>query len=75
MLMGESDPVGGAANPDLLRIGDVMRITRLSRSTVYSLMRDGTFPKPRKLTSRLRAWDAADVRAWSRQRPRVGDSQ
>jgi prophage regulatory protein len=32
-----------------LRLGDVMRITGLARSTVYRLMAETGFPAPRRL--------------------------
>ena len=37
----------------LLRIGTVMRLTGLGRSTIYRLMADEAFPSPVQLTKRV----------------------
>lgn len=39
-----------------LRIGSVMRITGLGRSTICRLMADDQFPHPVRLTRRVVAW-------------------
>lgn len=43
---------------------DVERITGLSRSTLYAMMAEGTFPKPVKLGKRAVGWREADISAW-----------
>ncbi len=35
-----------------------------SSPTLWRRVRDGSFPKPTKLSSRVTAWKVADVRAW-----------
>jgi prophage regulatory protein len=54
-----------------LRIGVVMRLTGLGRSTIYRLMAEGAFPQPVRLTRRLVAWRRADLDQWSDGRPKV----
>lgn len=65
-----------SARPDLdrgpalfLRIGTVMRLTGLGRSTIYRLMADEKFPSPVRLTKRVIAWRRSDLERWSEGRP------
>ena len=48
----------------ILRRPDVEQLTGLSRSTIYAMMSDGTFPKPVRLSRRAVGWREADVAAW-----------
>jgi prophage regulatory protein len=52
-----------------LRIGTVVRITGLGRSTIYRLMADAQFPSPVRLTKRVVAWRRTDLERWSEGRP------
>ncbi|MFC3613757.1 helix-turn-helix transcriptional regulator [Lutimaribacter marinistellae] len=52
-------------NPDrILRCKDVMALTGLSRSTLYAMMSEGTFPASIKLSKRAVGWRATVVQAW-----------
>lgn len=51
-----------------LRIGSVMHITGLGRSTIYRLMADDQFPHPVKLTKRVVAWRREDLERWGEAR-------
>jgi prophage regulatory protein len=57
---------GGAL---FLRIGTVVRLTGLGRSTIYRLMADEEFPSPVRLTKRVVAWRRTDLERWSEGRP------
>jgi len=48
----------------LLRLPDVMRITGLRRSSIYDMVRAGTFPQAIPLTKVARAWSEAEVQEW-----------
>lgn len=50
----------------------VERMTGLSRSTIYSMMAEGMFPKPIKLGKRAVGWMESDISDWLSQRA-VGD--
>lgn len=52
-----------------LRIGLVMSLTGLGRSTIYRLMADDQFPPPVRLTKRIVVWRRADVEQWFESRP------
>ena len=52
-----------------LRLGDVMRITGLSRSTLYRLMADNGFPAPHRVGRRAVRWRSDIVAQWSAARP------
>ncbi|RMD92992.1 MAG: AlpA family phage regulatory protein [Alphaproteobacteria bacterium] len=56
----------------LLRIGDVLRLTSLSRSRVYELRARGDFPAPVRVSSRGVRWRQSDVVAWIESRPSAG---
>jgi prophage regulatory protein len=57
--------------PLLLRIGVVMRLTGLGRSTIYRMMAEDSFPQPVRLTRRLIAWRRADLDRWTDSRPQI----
>lgn len=48
----------------LLRLPDVQRITGLSRSTIYALIKEGRFPLQRRIAANVVAWSAAEVHSW-----------
>ena len=48
----------------LLRMRDVCAIAKVSRATIYNLMRDETFPRPVRLAKRAIRWRLSDVEAW-----------
>lgn len=47
-----------------LNIGEVVRITGLSKSEVYRRISAGTFPAQRRLSARKSVWSQAEVQAW-----------
>jgi len=55
-------------NNSILRRPEVEQTTGLSRSTLYSMMSEGTFPKPVKLGKRAVGWRASDISAWLESR-------
>lgn len=48
----------------ILRRTDEQELTGLSRSTIYRLSSNGSFPKPAKLGPRAVGWPEAKIRAW-----------
>lgn len=46
------------------RLKTVQAATGLSRSTIYLMMRAGTFPKNIQLGARAVGWLESDVQAW-----------
>ena len=48
----------------LLRLTQVCEIVALSRSTIYSAMREGRFPSPIAVGARSVRWKATDVASW-----------
>ena len=48
----------------LMRLSEVIRLTGLSRSTVYLLISRGQFPKPVRITERAVAWSSSVVQLW-----------
>jgi len=52
----------------ILRRPEVEQTTGLSRSTLYAMMAEGTFPRPGRLGKRAVGWRAGDVSAWLESR-------
>lgn len=77
MRASTADPVSGntsarsptAMSPIFLRLGDVLRVTGLGRSTVYRLIAENGFPPPCRLGPRAVGWRSADIAQWSEARP------
>lgn len=57
----------------LLPLAQVMKITTLSRSTLYEEMAAGRFPRPVTLSARRVAWQSLSVRAWLNDRAKEAD--
>jgi len=60
-----------AAQPILLRLPMVMRITGLARSTIYKLISQNQFPVPIKLSTRAVAWLQPEIETWVSSRVRA----
>jgi prophage regulatory protein len=58
--------------PRLLRLPQVIEITGLGRDTIYRYIRDGRFPRQRRISERASAWREDEVREWIESRPVVG---
>lgn len=54
----------GIVMPNLLTLPEVAIKTRLSRSTIYRLLDQGLFPKPRKFSARKIMWIQNDIEEW-----------
>lgn len=50
--------------PAFFRMADVMRITALSRATLYRRIAEGKFPPPVHLGGRACGWPPAALQAW-----------
>lgn len=51
-----------------MRIQDVVNYVGLCRASIYNRVKDGTFPKPRKLGPRINAWTRKEVEDWVNQK-------
>tara|TARA_B100001971_G_scaffold214550_1_gene252572 strand:- start:536 stop:904 length:369 start_codon:yes stop_codon:yes gene_type:complete len=49
---------------DLIRQGEVLKMTGLSRTTIYTLIQRGDFPSNIKLSARSVAWRRGDIWEW-----------
>jgi prophage regulatory protein len=59
----------------LLKVQQVMAITGLSRSSIYSYMRAGMFPLPATVGGRAVRWSLIEVRCWIAERFALRDAQ
>ncbi len=53
---------------EILRWPEVHKITKLSRTTVWRLVRKGQFPKPFWISTNLRGWLRSDIDCWIEER-------
>lgn len=56
----------------LLNIAQICQITSLSKSTTYRLIKEGTFPKPLRISRMRVGWKQSDLDAYIASRPTVG---
>ena len=57
---------------EILRISDVVKATRLSKSSIYFLIKISDFPRPKRLGKKVVFWIAAEIKDWLENRPIVG---
>ena len=71
MKMGDTNTNGSATSTEneLWGLRAVLAKTGLSRSTIYTYVAIGLFPKQRRLGVRRVAWLASEVRDWIATRP------
>lgn len=55
----------------ILRFGEIERLLRLSKATVYRLIARGEFPRPIKLGPRAVGWRRCEVAEWLDARERT----
>lgn len=48
----------------ILRLPAVLAATGYCRAHIYNLMKEGRFPKARKIGTRAVGWDSLEVDAW-----------
>ena len=53
---------------ELIKLPDVMKMTGLSRSTIYLYMARDEFPKPVRIGLRAVAWRKEQVELWIKQK-------
>ncbi len=53
----------------LMRRREVERITGMSRSSIYRLMRSGSFPLPVRVGATAVRWKESDIADWIESRP------
>jgi len=57
-------PTASRAQPAFYRLRDVVRISALSRSTIYRRIAEGRFPPPVHLGGRATRWTIAALQQW-----------
>ncbi len=58
-----------SSTQQLLTRGEVEKLCKLSKSTLFRLMRAGKFPRPICIGPRAVRWRAAELEAWLSGRP------
>ena len=51
-----------------IRLGEVIRITSLSKTSIYRLISEGTFPKQIQVGKRSVVWVRSDINNWINQK-------
>ena len=57
--------------PQLYRLPEVIRLTGLSKTSIYRLEGEGKFPTRFQLTESTVGWRADEIETWINDRPRV----
>lgn len=55
----------------IIRLPEVKKVTGLSRSTIYKMMNEKTFPAQISLGAKSVGWLEADIQAWVQERVRL----
>lgn len=55
-----------------LRIWQVSSITGMGKSTIWEKSKDGTFPKPTRVSSRITVWNAEEIKSWLEHQSKSG---
>ena len=53
----------------MLKIGEVLELSGLSKPSVYRRMKDSNFPQPKAMGPRAARWSETEVRQWLSERP------
>jgi len=62
--MAEIDNIKEVKRDRLIDLIETTTLVRCKKSTIYTLMKQGKFPKPIKLGSRMVAWPESLVYQW-----------
>lgn len=57
----------------VLKLPEVVKLTGMPKSSIYSLIAQGAFPKPIPLHGRAVGWLEGDLEAWQRERKAQGE--
>ena len=58
--------------PRVLRLPEVVQLTRLSKATIYRLVNSGALPRQIRLGRRAVGWRSDEIQEWLDARPRAG---
>ena len=64
LVQNETPSLRPTSPNDLIRREEVINMTGLSRSTIYTLMKNSEFPLSIKLSERSVAWRRGDIQNW-----------
>jgi len=67
-LVGAKEDFSNLEDVTFLRLPDVKAVTGLSKTSLYSLIRDRNFPAPVRLGPRAVAWVRSEVKQWAANR-------
>lgn len=66
----EEPSLYSAEGTRLVRLPEVLRMTGLTKPTIYNWIRASKFPRPLKLGPRAAGWRYSDLKAWLASRER-----
>jgi prophage regulatory protein len=68
MMADQTPNLSAPAERRILRRAEVEQKTGFKRAHLYTLMREGRFPKALRLGIRAVGWDSAEIDAWIAER-------
>lgn len=51
-------------NKKLYRLNELSDLLSIGKSTIWAWVKDGKFPKPIQITSRMTVWKSEDLETW-----------
>ncbi|MDZ4153742.1 helix-turn-helix transcriptional regulator [Methylicorpusculum sp.] len=64
----QDDSISGTGGAGYMRLPELRKLIPFSRSTFWRKVKQGTFPKPFKLSENISAWKVEDVNEWMNNR-------
>lgn len=68
LIPAQLNPVSEIDETILLSIGEVTDRFNLSRSTIYRMINEGTFPRPKRFGAKTVRWSQKDLVNWLRSK-------
>ena len=62
--MPRANPRDAGVNSPFMSLNEVMATVLLSRSSIYRMINNEQFPKPKKLGERAAAWSRKEIHEW-----------
>lgn len=55
----------------ILRLKDLTKLLKVSKSSIYAWIKENRFPKPKKISKRISVWFEEDIVEWLKKENRT----
>ena len=70
-----ADNVSSMPHEGFVRLCTVLQIIGIKKTTLYSWIRRGIFPPPKKLTKRTSVWPVSEIRDFIKEKSEAGKNE